>query len=140
MNRKTFLESLEKALYGRISESDRTEHMKYYENYIAQEISAGRSEQEILEELGDPRLIARTIVQTSDSKTSYKEYTVSDDKDTDRGSGISMHFLEGWKAKVMLGVLLIFLFLLLVLIFRIFIFLFPVLLLIGIVRWIIKKI
>lgn len=35
---------------------------------ICQEMNRGRSEQEVLEELGDPRLIARTILETSGMK------------------------------------------------------------------------
>lgn len=35
------------------------------------EIRKGRSEEEVLASLGDPRLIARTIIQTNDSADSY---------------------------------------------------------------------
>lgn len=38
--------------------------MRYYQNIYPQEIASGKSEKEVLEELGDPRLIARTIIDT----------------------------------------------------------------------------
>lgn len=40
------------------------DNVRYYQNYISQEIASGKSEKEVLEELGDPRLIARTIIDT----------------------------------------------------------------------------
>lgn len=38
--------------------------MEYYENYIFAQVQAGRTEEEILKELGDPRLIAKTLLDT----------------------------------------------------------------------------
>ena len=39
--------------------------LRYYDDYIRSERQKGRSEADIMEELGDPRLIARTILDTS---------------------------------------------------------------------------
>ena len=64
MGKQEFLEKLRMALNGRVSAGIVTDNVKYYEDYINIEIRKGRSEEEILEHLGDPRLIARTIVQT----------------------------------------------------------------------------
>lgn len=58
MNRQTFIDTLRRALYGRVSDYELADHIRYYEDYIQQEIMKGRSEQEVLGELGDPRLIA----------------------------------------------------------------------------------
>ena len=41
------------------------ENVAYYENYIDTEIKKGRSEEAVLEELGDPRWIAKTIIDTA---------------------------------------------------------------------------
>lgn len=65
MTRFEFTERLRKALSGRVSHSVVNENVAYYENYIDTEIKKGRSEKEVLEELGDPRLIARTIIDTT---------------------------------------------------------------------------
>ena len=35
--------------------------MNYYENYIETEMRKGKSEEEVINELGDPRLIAKSI-------------------------------------------------------------------------------
>lgn len=64
MNKQEFLEKLRLALSGRVSAGIVTDNIRYYEDYINTEIRKGRSEEEVLSQLGDPRLIARTIVQT----------------------------------------------------------------------------
>ncbi len=65
MTKSEFTEILRKTLSGRVSHSVVNENVAYYENYIDTEIRKGRSEEEVLEELGDPRLIAKTIIAAS---------------------------------------------------------------------------
>ena len=65
MNKQEFLERLRQALNGRVAPNVVTENINYYEDYINMEIRKGRSEEEVLAQLGDPRLIARTIVETN---------------------------------------------------------------------------
>lgn len=67
MGKQEFIEKLRMALSGRVSAEIVAENIRYYEEYINIEVRKGRSEEEILEQLGDPRLIARTIVQTNGS-------------------------------------------------------------------------
>lgn len=64
MGKQEFLEKLRLALNGRVSAEIVTDNIRYYEDYINIEVRKGRSEEEILAQLGDPRLLARTIVQT----------------------------------------------------------------------------
>ena len=64
MNKQDFLENLRLALNGRVSPGVVTDNLNYYNDYINMEIRKGRSEEDVLASLGDPRLIARTIVQT----------------------------------------------------------------------------
>ena len=65
MTKFEFSEKLRKALSGRVSHVVVNENVSYYERYIDTEIKKGRSEKEVLEELGDPRLIAKTIIDTA---------------------------------------------------------------------------
>ena len=44
-------------------------HIRYYEDYIQSQVRGGRSEQEVLQELGDPHLIAKTLIDTDDGST-----------------------------------------------------------------------
>lgn len=61
MNSEEFLDKLRRALYSTGSQSLILENVEYYKNYIAGELGKGRSEAEVLEELGDPKLLARSI-------------------------------------------------------------------------------
>lgn len=64
MTKQEFIEKLRLALNGKVPGSVVTENLQYYEDYINTEIRKGKSEQEVLGALGDPRLIARTIIAT----------------------------------------------------------------------------
>lgn len=61
MSKNEFLSILRQTLTGEVNSEVIEQNMKYYDQYI----SGASSEQEkILEELGDPRLIAKTIIET----------------------------------------------------------------------------
>ncbi|MDE7266190.1 MAG: DUF1700 domain-containing protein [Lachnospiraceae bacterium] len=65
MNREEFLRQFREALEGKVSERIISENVTYYRNYINQQINSGKSEEEVLRELGDPRLLAKTIEESS---------------------------------------------------------------------------
>ena len=65
MNKQEFIDRLRSALNGRVTPALVTENVNYYEDYINMEIRKGKSEEEVLQLLGDPRLIARTIIDTN---------------------------------------------------------------------------
>ena len=83
MTKYDFLDRLKLALSGKVSATLIQENMTYYSEYIDTQLRMGRSEQEVMDMLGDPRLIARTIVQTNGTETaeeaSYRESTSYDD-------------------------------------------------------------
>ena len=90
MKKTEFLKELEAALRGEVSPELISENLRYYDNYISQETSKGRSEEEVTEEIGSPRLIARTIIDTSGGSGSYEsEESASSGgyAGTDRSSG-----------------------------------------------------
>ena len=74
MNKQEFVDRLRMALNGRVSPGLVMDNVNYYEDYINTEIRKGRTEEEVLESLGDPRLIARTIIQTNggDNRSGYR--------------------------------------------------------------------
>jgi len=59
MDRGEFLSLLRESLAGVIPMEEVEKNITFYRNYFEE---AGKSEQEVIEELGDPRLIARTII------------------------------------------------------------------------------
>ncbi len=68
MTRHAFISGLREALTGEIPPEEIEENIRFYNNYIDQELRKGRSEEDIFAELGDPRLIARTIMETWQSR------------------------------------------------------------------------
>lgn len=77
MNKQEFIDRLRAALNGRVSPELVAENIHYYEDYINMEIRKGRTETEILQALGDPRLIARTIIETN-GKNEQSDYQNAD--------------------------------------------------------------
>ena len=139
MNRRTFLETLRRALYGKIDDTSLEEHVRYYEGYISQEMRNGRPEQEILNELGDPRLIARTILEAYERKGDHREYTVDESGSPMDSPKISIHRVEGWKAALGLFLFFAIVLLLLIFVFRIIIAILPFLVVAGLIFWLFRR-
>ena len=62
MTRQEFIRKLQEALNGKLDAATIQDHLKFYDDYIIEEMRKGKSEQEVLELLGDPWAIAKTIV------------------------------------------------------------------------------
>ena len=140
MSRQDFIDALKRALYGKIEDFTLADHIQYYEGYIAQEIASGKSEQEVLNELGDPRLIARTLLEAADTKTSsYTEYIVTDREGSSPEPEARIRRYEGWKAMAVTVFFILVFFLIVVLVFQIVAALLPLLIVIGVIGWLIKK-
>jgi len=65
MGKQEFIDGLKSALNENVSPSLVMENIKYYEDYIDAQIRQGRFEAEVMESLGEPRLIARTIIDAN---------------------------------------------------------------------------
>lgn len=65
MDRIEFIERLQRALAGGVNSSQVAENVRYYQEYIDVEIRKGRSEEEVLTSLGDPRLLAKSIIEAN---------------------------------------------------------------------------
>ena len=66
MDKHEFLSILRGALVGRLPQQKVEEHIRYYEDYIDIRLRSGDPPEELYERLGDPRLLAKTLV-TADS-------------------------------------------------------------------------
>lgn len=76
MNKDEFLQKLQESLSGEVPPEIVRENLQYYGGYIRDERKKGRSETEIMEELGDPRMIAHTIIDTTPGGGgNFEEYT-----------------------------------------------------------------
>ena len=65
MEKQEFLDKMRLALSGKVPSDTVTETIRYYEEYINTQLRLGKSSEEVMETLGDPRLIAKTIIETS---------------------------------------------------------------------------
>lgn len=66
MTRIEFLQQLRQALENDLKGSVVQENVDYYSQYIGEEINKGRGEAEVLEMLGDPWILARTVIDAQD--------------------------------------------------------------------------
>ena len=109
MTRSEFLEKLRSALGNDLSGSVIQENVDYYNNYIQEEVNKGRSETEVIEELGDPWVIARTIIDSVEGQKEVKRqrktydsgYEGYDQASDNYGNNVHIFKMEGWK-KVLL--------------------------------------
>lgn len=63
MTRTEFLDELRENLTGNMSESEIQNNLTYYNSYINEEMNKGKTEEEVLEELGSPFAIAKTLLR-----------------------------------------------------------------------------
>lgn len=61
MKKNEFIKNLEEELSTSFSKSEINKQLDYYSKYIDDEIKNGKTEEEVLSELGDPRLIVKTL-------------------------------------------------------------------------------
>ena len=64
MYKRQFIDGLRRNLAGEVSRDEIERNVRYYEEYISSQCSTQGSEEMVINEIGDPRLIARTIIET----------------------------------------------------------------------------
>ena len=105
MTKREFLEKLKNALGNDLTGSIIQENVDYYDQYISEEVGQGKSEEEVISELGDPWVLAQTIIDTSrNSQNSGNNFTYDprpgsyEDDNTERGTSAS----GGWFRMVLI--------------------------------------
>lgn len=112
MNRHEFLKQLEHALGAEMSPAKVRGHIDYYRSYIAEEMQNGKSEKEVMDLLGDPWVIARSIIDSPLNETeeqyAYTDYEEADQEPPYGTPEIKFKKITGWKiAAVCVGIVLI---------------------------------
>ena len=81
MNREDFLRQFREALDGKVSEGIIQDNENYYRSYIDGQIRSGKTEEEVLRSLGEPRLLAKTIEESNKfaSESTEERRTYADD-------------------------------------------------------------
>lgn len=109
MTKKQFLEELKTSLEGMVSPMVVQQNMNYYENYISEQIRNGKSEQDVLNELGNPRLIAKSIIDAAsqdDDHVQTEYYEEEQETDPEDMFGGNTHIFTMNSTKFKLGCLL----------------------------------
>ena len=65
MDKKEFIERLQRSLASGLNSSQVADNIRYYQDYIESEILKGKSEKEVIAALGDPRLLAKSIIEAN---------------------------------------------------------------------------
>ena len=114
MNRHEFINGLKAALENELNSNKVLENVNYYNDYINNEIRNGRNEADVIAELGDPWVIAKTIIDSEGAgSANYEEYSyVSPEQDSysrsnSNGPKVHVFGLDRWwkKALLILGVI-----------------------------------
>ena len=84
MTKAEFLEKLRIELSSGVTPQVLQENLNYYGQYIDDEIRKGRTESEVLAELGDPWILAKTIVDAQ-REESVEDVIYDSDGRTYRG-------------------------------------------------------
>ncbi|MEE1087288.1 MAG: DUF1700 domain-containing protein [Schaedlerella sp.] len=112
MTKTQFLEKLREELNGNVSQSVVHDNIDYYERYITDEVRSGKSEEEVLSILGDPWVIAQTIINAEGSTSTDNIH----ESETGGYSGGNTHFVRKKEQEVWWKKLLLILFVLMIII------------------------
>ncbi len=101
MNQEAFIRDFQEALAGKVSDHIIRENTEYYRSYIRTQMQQGMKEEEVLQALGDPRLLAKTVVESHKfSNEGQSAYTESRDAAREQGSYYSEELQESKMRKV----------------------------------------
>lgn len=107
MNKVEFLNGLREALVLKMDERQMQEQLRYYGDYIDDEVRQGRAEIEVVEELGDPWALAKNLAGNEVLEAEYIHHeTMNEDGDVEpeqrtRGTGQGKSFT--WSSHSSLG-------------------------------------
>ncbi len=96
MTKQEFLEQLRRALASRVGSSVVNENISYYEEYIATQVRAGKREEEVIRELGDPRLLARSLADAAKRAGTEGMENVQDTPEDEHSPMQRIYRLPGW--------------------------------------------
>lgn len=98
MGKEEFLNGLRRALNGNLSEAQVEENIRYYKEYFAAEEAKGKTEEEILAMLGDPRLLARTIIDAEGMEGGAETVNGAyvQDEDIQQTDKVRVYKMPGW--------------------------------------------
>ena len=85
MNKLQFIEQMRRSLASIDDYVFVNDTIAYYENYIESQMRMGKSEEQVMQELGDPRLIAKSICASHMTEDDVQEDSVYRKNDSSFG-------------------------------------------------------
>lgn len=117
MDRVEFIDKLQRALAGGLNSGQVAENVSYYQEYIDSEMRKGRSEADVMAQLGDPRLLAKSIIEANKragasygSNREYDEEMAENVQETRRSKTTPegrIIMLPGWLIMLIITVIVI---------------------------------
>lgn len=144
MTRYEFLKDLRETLANVLSPMQVEENVRYYENYINEQIQMGYTETQVLSELGDPRSIAHNIIdgieEAAERGGTFEQNNYSSQTYYEDGtSEASRNKKSKLKSYAILAGILFVVCVILILVTKLIIFALPMIIGIAVVVWIINK-
>ena len=84
MTKQEFLDGLRRSLSAGLEPEQINEHIRYYSDYIDSRIRMGISEEEVMASLGEPRLIAKTLLGMEETGHATEEYVEEEQTPDDK--------------------------------------------------------
>ena len=103
MSKREFLDTLGSRLRQELSQDEVMVHIRYYDEYLKEKMSQGISEQDAVAQLGDPLLIAKTIMDVNESNAEQNVYDRMETKEDTRKH--VQHFDMNSKGSCLIAVL-----------------------------------
>lgn len=114
MDKREFIDRLRGALSGNIPGNLVEENVKYYEDYINSQIRLGYPEADVLETLGEPRFLAKSIIlansQNGTQNNSYQNnttYTENEQVDERYNNELRLVRVPKWAAWLTFGLIVV---------------------------------
>lgn len=150
MSKYEFLNELRSYLNEQLPAAEVSQHVDYYRSYIDGEVGRGRSEADVLNELGDPRIVGKSVIDSAKfsghaghSQTSYTEsYGQTSYGQTQPENHIIFDTSTVW-GKIKLAAIIIMIIAVLIVILRFAIgllsYILPALIVVGIISYFMQK-
>lgn len=138
MSKYEFISQLDDALLGNVSERERRDSIRYYTDYIDEEIRAGKREEEVLSSLGSPTSIARSIIAAKGQDRGGETIEQGYEQQEDSRMFMQTKQINGWKVWAVLGGIVLVLLLIASLVFKVLAAILPFLIPFAIIIFIIK--
>jgi len=108
MKKNEFIKNLSDALEGNVSNSEMASQIAYYNDYVDSEIRKGKTEDEVIDSLGDPRLIAKTIIDLSgESGGNYVYESEEPAHSKNSNSNFKSYKINSWYTKLIVALIVL---------------------------------